>query len=67
MQGEKGKTMSDKEDMRYSFGQLAEMAGIMMGQLEEKGFSHEEAVATASKLVVELVVNAVMRKEDGAE
>ena len=55
---EKGKTM-DKELVKNTFGEIAEMAGLLMGQMEEKGFSHEDAVSTASKMVVEMIMAAV--------
>lgn len=51
--------MSDNNLAENTFGELAEMAGLLMRKLEENGFSHEEAVALASKVTVELVVTVV--------
>lgn len=55
--------MTNDEAIMNSIGAVAEMAGFMMAQLEKNGFTHEEAVATASKMVVAMLTNAG-RKDD---
>ena len=51
--------MSDNKAAENTFEELAKMAGLLMGKLEENGFSHEEAVALASKMTVSLVTTVV--------
>ena len=56
--------MNDAEVIRNTFGAVAEMAGFLMAQLEKNGFSHDEAVSTASKVVVEMITNAASGRKD---
>jgi len=51
--------MSDNKEAENTFEELAKMAGLLMGKLEENGFSHEEAVALASKMTVSLITTVV--------
>jgi len=51
--------MSDNKAAENPFEELAKMAGLLMGKLEENGFSHEEAVALASKMTVSLITTVV--------
>ena len=58
--------MINDEAIRNTFGAVAEIAGFMMAQLEKNGFTHEEAVSTASKMVVAMLTNAGRKDDEGS-